>query len=248
MFTDKECPADTDKTGTDWFPGKIGYMEKSVCTFGTNGWITRYCDMNSDNREPQTSHRNRGKYGTADGRRCRNNTLDSPLGLGQNNIEPQRYTHSFLDVANTLFDEKIESTWNVLVNQTRTGADSIVNLVDRFLSNMVKQSNGPIHNHTFIKSNLFVAISKTPDCSIVNFPSDTFVDYRKDNRDDSWAIDRSNNIRVPCMKDQVYSGVVYRNISRVVSLNSASDRKWLKTVNAPVFVRLFIKDNCFNTR
>ncbi|KAH3737430.1 hypothetical protein DPMN_044023 [Dreissena polymorpha] len=155
---------------------------------------------------------------------------------GQNNIEPERYTHveSFLEVANTLVDEKIDSTWKVLVNQTGTGADSIVYFVDRFVFNMVKQSKGTFHNHTFTKSNLFVAISKTSDCSNVNFPRDTFIEYRKDNGNDSWAIDRSGNIRVPCIEDQVYSGVVYRNISSIVSLNSASDRKWEKTVNAPV--------------
>ncbi|KAH3737062.1 hypothetical protein DPMN_043638 [Dreissena polymorpha] len=272
----KECPGDTDKMGTVWIPERIGFSKKLACRErynGTNGNITRYCDMNGVYRDPvynctrdsiqkiydelltdrvinseilselaNVTKKNTEQLMVGDVEKVRSILQKAALDQGQNNIEPQRYTYveSFLDVANTLFDEKIASTWKVLVNKTRTGADSIVNLVDKFVSNMVNQSNGTIHNHTFIKSNLFVAISKTSDCSNVNFPRDTYVYYSKDGGDDSWAIGRSDYIRVPCMKDQVYSGVVYRNISSIVSLNSASDRKWEKTVNAPVISFVYL--------
>ncbi|XP_052242764.1 adhesion G protein-coupled receptor L3-like isoform X2 [Dreissena polymorpha] len=159
--------------------------------------------------------------------------------LGQSDIEPEKYTDFFLDVVNTLIGEKAESTWKVLVNQTRIGADSIVSCVDKFVNNMVTQSNGTNYNHTFIKSNFIAAISETLNCSIVKFPGDSLVGYSMNSDHDfkefpSWASGRSNNIRAPCMNSQVYSGIFYRNLSSIVSLNSAIDRKWPKNVNAPV--------------
>ncbi|XP_045211817.2 uncharacterized protein LOC123563207 [Mercenaria mercenaria] len=150
-----------------------------------------------------------------------------------NPVNVKSVTDSFIETANNILDENTTSTWTSMMNETGSGADTVLENLDRFAEKIanVSKTTGEIK---VAKTNLFLKVGSTDACDgqEIQFPD------RKDGDVPSWAGKTLDKVQIGCggnLSAQSYSSVMYRNLSQILPSkavgNSTSEDKKL---SAPV--------------
>ncbi|XP_052782340.1 adhesion G protein-coupled receptor L3-like isoform X2 [Mya arenaria] len=138
-----------------------------------------------------------------------------------NSAEIESDTDSFFEVANNLLNWNATSSWKSLINDMGVGADSLINIIDRFITKVVNSSNGD-WNKKFDKSNLFIEIGQVDKCVNISFPS---------------GASTTDQIVVGCGQEigkRVFSGGLFKSISGMLPTSSNDVDSLDSSINAPV--------------
>ncbi|XP_045196936.2 adhesion G protein-coupled receptor L4-like isoform X2 [Mercenaria mercenaria] len=143
------------------------------------------------------------------------------------NITSVNYlTNSFMETANNIIEEKITPTWTVMLHETGSGADRVLQNIDRFVEKIVSTTNDTT---VFPKSNLYLRIGSLKECeTFINFPD------RGTETMPEWANTRQDRLLIQCNNRtfQSFSGVMYRNLSKIMP--ATTKRSEAMQLNAPV--------------
>ncbi|XP_045197925.2 adhesion G protein-coupled receptor B2-like isoform X2 [Mercenaria mercenaria] len=196
------CPNDTDYRNKEWGFGIPGKYTDQRCPPGFNGRITRYCNENGEYQDPVYN--------------CTSTAI------------ADIYKKSFMQTASNILELKTAPTWKIMINQTGSGAETVLHNIDRFVEKIVSTTNTTI---AVPKSNLYLKIGSVKACD----KDITFPDRGSDNVSE-WAVTTQDQIVIGCGDETVqsYSGVMYRNLSQIIPSTTNDNRSAGVQLNAPV--------------
>ncbi|XP_053385920.1 adhesion G protein-coupled receptor L3-like isoform X2 [Mercenaria mercenaria] len=161
------------------------------------------------------------------------NTINSTLSIitdliTVNTTNVDHVTYSFMETANNILELKTTPTWKVMINQTGSGAETVLENIDRFVEKIVSTRNTTI---AVPKSNLYLKIGSIKACEkAISFPD------RGSDSVSEWAQTTQDQIVIGCGDETVksYSGVMYRNLSQIIPSTTIDNRSTGVQLNAPV--------------
>ncbi|WAR28411.1 AGRL3-like protein [Mya arenaria] len=222
------CAASTEN-GVDWPEALDGQIFRYRCSQGYQGDIYRRCQngnylnpVNNCTRKAiqdlyaqlkQETNRLRTAYEnlpTAGDLQKVIRILEKVIeDIEINSAEIESDTDSFFEVANNLLNWNATSSWKSLINDMGVGADSLINIIDRFITKVVNSSN-------------VIEIGQVDKCVNISFPS---------------GASTTDQIVVGCGQEigkRVFSGGLFKSISGMLPTSSNDVDSLDSSINAPV--------------
>ncbi|XP_060594600.1 adhesion G protein-coupled receptor B3-like isoform X1 [Ruditapes philippinarum] len=145
-----------------------------------------------------------------------------------NTTDIKNVTDSYIQTINNILDESTTQTWKVNINQTGSGADVVLKTTDRFVEKILTKS----YNFTaeISKSNLYLKMAPVQSCNgALNFP-----EHGKEGISE-WARSRKDRLVIDCDSTvESFSGIMYRNVSLMISSSTNNTKSEDLQLNAPV--------------